>query len=79
MKRIVLFCLLSLVSACAATPKVFLSTADRSMELKQSAYRNTAVAVSPDGKHVAAGNNNGDITLWDIQNGKVDWKQNAHK
>jgi WD40 repeat protein len=80
MIRVLLLFILSSLTACGtATPKIFLSNSDLSMELKQSTYRNTTLAVSPDGKRVVAGNNNGDVTLWDIQNGRMEWKVNAHE
>lgn len=78
--RLLLLLALSLaMTACAATPKVYLVASDFSMELQQSAYRNTTVAVSPDGRFLAAGNNNGDVTVWDILNGRKQWTVNAHK
>ena len=79
MKKLLLLILVSLITACStATPRIFLSNSDLSMELKQSAFRNTSLAVSPDGKRVVSGNSNGDIILWDIQNGRMEWNRKAH-
>ncbi len=49
------------------------------MELKESAYRISALAVSPDGRYVASGDVNADVTVWDIQNGKMQWKLSGHR
>ena len=68
------------LASCAATPKInLIQSAGVTMELKESAYRITSVAVSPDGKYVASGDMRGDVMLWDILNGKMSWKLNGHK
>ncbi|MGD1154059.1 MAG: caspase family protein [Syntrophales bacterium] len=66
------------LASCASTPDIRLSTADMTMELKENAYRVSSLAVSHDGRYVASGDVNGDVALWDIQNGKMKWKVNGH-
>ena len=67
------------LASCAATPDVRLSVAEMTMTLEEPAYRVTTVAVSSDGKYITSGDVNGDVTLWDISNGKLLWKKNGHK
>lgn len=67
------------LASCASTPDIRLSTSYMTMELKESAYRVSAFAVSHDGIYIASGDVNGDIALWDIQNGKMKWKLNGHR
>jgi WD40 repeat protein len=68
-----------LLISCATTPDVRLNSADMTMQLKETAYRVSSLAVSDNGKYVASGDVNGDVTLWDIQKGKMNWKMNGHK
>lgn len=67
------------LASCATTPDIRLSAADMTMKLEKSAYRVSTVAVSRDGKYVAAGDVNGDVAVWDMQNGRMHWKANGHK
>ncbi len=67
------------LASCATTPDVRLSTADMTMELQESAYRVSTVAVSRDGKYIASGDVNGDVAVWDMQNGRMHWKAGGHK
>ena len=72
-----LFFASSFLISCAtpsAKPDVRLSTTGMTMELKEPAYRVSTIAVSHDGKFVASGNANGDVTVWDMQNMKVHWR-----
>lgn len=83
-KELVLPGILSIIltlflTSCASTPDVRLSTSDMAMELKENAYRVSTFAVSQDGRYIASGNVNGEVTLWDVQAGKMKWKSTGHK
>ena len=77
--RILLVLSVIFLASCTSTPDIRLSTADMTMELKESAYWVTTVAVSHDGKYIASGDLNGDVMVWDMQNGRMRWKANGHK
>ena len=50
--RILILLHVLFLTSCTSTPDIRLSVADMTMELKESAYRITSVAVSPDGRYV---------------------------
>jgi hypothetical protein len=77
--RILILLHVLFLTSCTSTPDIRLSVADMTMELKESAYRITSVAVSPDGRYVVSGDMRVDVMLWDILNGKMLWKINGHK
>ncbi len=54
-RRIFLLLFVTLLASCSATPKLYLTTGDLSMEITQNAPYVTSVAYSPDGKSVVSG------------------------
>src|SRR3989338_5293096 len=79
MMRIFIVISILFLTSCATTPDIRLSTAGMTMELQESAYRVATVAISRDGKYIASGDVNGDVAVWDVQNGRILWRANNHK
>ena len=57
--------------AASETGEVIVWNMDGSVKFTFQTVTNSAVAFSPDGKLLALGGYNGEVTLWDLQTGKA--------
>ena len=78
MKKAFIIFVLFFLASCAATPKIYIKTANMTMEVKSTAPYILALDYSPDGKSVISGGADGTIRLWDLFNTGKTMKFSGH-
>jgi WD40 repeat protein len=73
----IIFVLICLAS-CAATPKIYVKTANMAMEVKSKVPYVEAVDYSSDGKSIISGGVDGTIRLWDLTSAREAMKFEGH-